>query len=30
MFGWDSLGRMVTASDRHMQAKYAYDALGRR
>ncbi|WP_230951315.1 RHS repeat-associated core domain-containing protein, partial [Burkholderia stagnalis] len=25
-----SLGRMVTASDRHMQAKYAYDALGRR
>ncbi|AOK57346.1 RHS repeat-associated core domain-containing protein [Burkholderia stagnalis] len=30
VFGWSSLGRMVTASDRHMQAKYAYDALGRR
>ncbi|KVX50474.1 hypothetical protein WT33_33175 [Burkholderia stagnalis] len=30
VFGWSSLGRMVTASGRHMQAKYAYDALGRR
>ncbi|WP_196493892.1 RHS repeat-associated core domain-containing protein, partial [Burkholderia stagnalis] len=30
VFGWSSLGRMVTASDRHMQARYVYDALGRR
>ncbi|RBB41295.1 type IV secretion protein Rhs, partial [Burkholderia reimsis] len=30
VFGWSSLGRMVTASDRHMRATYTYDALGRR
>ncbi|KVF22137.1 hypothetical protein WJ07_17875 [Burkholderia vietnamiensis] len=29
-FEWSSLGRMVSARDRHMQATYTYDALGRR
>ncbi|OJA63182.1 hypothetical protein BGV68_02935 [Burkholderia ubonensis] len=29
-FGWNSLGQMVTAVNRDMQATYAYDALGRR
>ncbi|WP_179949105.1 RHS domain-containing protein, partial [Burkholderia sp. RF4-BP95] len=29
-FGWNSLGRLVTAENRHMEARYVYDALGRR
>nr|WP_321788553.1 RHS repeat-associated core domain-containing protein [Paraburkholderia sp. J94] len=29
-FDWDSFDRMVSASDRKMQASYRYDALGRR
>ncbi|WP_241020165.1 RHS repeat-associated core domain-containing protein [Burkholderia sp. Ac-20345] len=29
-FEWGSLGRMVSARDRYMQATYTYDALGRR
>ncbi|WP_175916699.1 MULTISPECIES: RHS repeat-associated core domain-containing protein [unclassified Burkholderia] len=29
-FGWSSLGRLVTAENRHMEARYVYDALGRR
>ncbi|QRR05248.1 RHS family protein [Burkholderia sp. MS455] len=29
-FEWSSLGRMVSARDRHMHATYTYDALGRR
>ncbi|RQR25987.1 RHS family protein, partial [Burkholderia sp. Bp9143] len=29
-FGWNSLGRMVTAANRHMEARYVYDGLGRR
>ncbi|MBN3816369.1 RHS repeat protein [Paraburkholderia sp. Se-20369] len=30
VFGWSSLGRMMSATDRHMAATYVYDALGRR